>query len=388
MRIPPPARARQPRRRHPARVAHHRGARRHRRAAHRRRRRVHRRLGAGPDLLPDGLRRRLVADGQPRRLAGTVRHRPRGAQGPRLPARRKASRCCRRSTGRPRACRTSGRPDGFHERQVDRWTAFLERIKGRELPGFDEASAWLRAHRPLDFVPGLMHGDYQFANVMFRHGAPARLAAIVDWEMGTVGDPKLDLAWVLQSWPEDTSAPDVSGSGYVDIYGMPSRDELLAHYCRGVRPAGRRHRLLRRPRQVEARRRARAGLPARRRRHRSSRRSARSCSTSWRAPPSSPRRRTTSHDAPPPSVVLRAGRRDPGRPPQPPRGQERPDTGMLNGVGSAIIAGGVRPGDPGCWSSPAPATAPSAPAWTCGLRRAARTSTSGDDEEPRRLSSG
>ena len=61
-----------------------------------------------------------------------------------------------------------GRPDGFHERQVDRWTAFLERIKGRELPGFDVAAAWLRAHRPLDFVPGLMHGDYQFANVMYR----------------------------------------------------------------------------------------------------------------------------------------------------------------------------------------------------------------------------
>jgi aminoglycoside phosphotransferase (APT) family kinase protein len=82
-----------------------------------------------------------------------------------------------------------GRPDGFHERQVDRWTAFLERIKGRELPGFDAASAWLRAHKPIDFVPGLMHGDYQFANVMYRIGAPARLAAIVDWEMGTVGDP-------------------------------------------------------------------------------------------------------------------------------------------------------------------------------------------------------
>ncbi len=47
-----------------------------------------------------------------------------------------------------------------------------------------------------------MHGDYQFPNVMFRHGAPARLAAIVDWEMGTVGDPKLDLAWALQGWPE------------------------------------------------------------------------------------------------------------------------------------------------------------------------------------------
>jgi aminoglycoside phosphotransferase (APT) family kinase protein len=122
-----------------------------------------------------------------------------------------------------------GRPDGFHDRQVDRWTAFLERIKGRELPGFDEAAAWLRAHKPLDFIPGLMHGDYQFANVMYEHGAPARLAAIVDWEMGTVGDPKLDLAWVVQSWPEKDDGSD-SGIGYVDMTGLPSRSDMLAHY--------------------------------------------------------------------------------------------------------------------------------------------------------------
>ena len=102
-----------------------------------------------------------------------------------------------------------GRPDGFHERQVDRWTAFFERIKGREIDGLDVATEWLRTHRPLDFIPGLMHGDYQFANVMYRHGAPAQMAAIVDWEMGTVGDPKLDLGWMVQSWPEDTDAPRV-----------------------------------------------------------------------------------------------------------------------------------------------------------------------------------
>ena len=124
-----------------------------------------------------------------------------------------------------------GRPDGFHERQVDRWTTFLERIKGRELPGFDVAAAWLRAHRPIDYIPGIMHGDYQFANVMYAHGTPARLAAIVDWEMGTVGDPKLDLAWVVQSWPENTDAVEASESSYVDMRGMPARDEVLAHYA-------------------------------------------------------------------------------------------------------------------------------------------------------------
>jgi aminoglycoside phosphotransferase (APT) family kinase protein len=124
-----------------------------------------------------------------------------------------------------------GRPDGFHERQVDRWTAFLERIKGRDLPGFEEAAAWLRAHKPIDYRPGLMHGDYQFANVMYQDGSPATLAAIVDWEMGTVGDPKLDLGWVVQSWPEDTMADEARASSYVDMYAMPSRTQVLEHYA-------------------------------------------------------------------------------------------------------------------------------------------------------------
>lgn len=125
-----------------------------------------------------------------------------------------------------------GRPEGFHDRQVDRWTGFLNRIKGRDLPGFDVAAAWLRTHRPIDFIPGVMHGDYQFANVMFKHGAPARLAAILDWEMGTVGDPKLDLGWVVQSWPSDPNDPDSSAFRYADFSGMPSRDDLVDHYAK------------------------------------------------------------------------------------------------------------------------------------------------------------
>lgn len=132
---------------------------------------------------------------------------------------------------RARGLHDLGRPDGFHERQVDRWTGFLERIRARDLPGLEVATDWLKAHQPLDFVPGLMHGDYQFANVMYRHGAPARLAALVDWEMGTVGDPKLDLAWMVQSWPTDCDAPEPGDMNYVDMRGMPSRDQVVAHYA-------------------------------------------------------------------------------------------------------------------------------------------------------------
>jgi len=121
-----------------------------------------------------------------------------------------------------------GKPEGFLDRQVDRWFAHLEKIKFRDLPGLEEAGAWLRTHTPAHFTPGIIHGDYQFANVMFYNDTPARLAAIVDWEMATVGDPLLDLAWILMTWPD----PDEDRKqGYVDFTGMPSREELMHFYA-------------------------------------------------------------------------------------------------------------------------------------------------------------
>ena len=153
---------------------------------------------------------------------------------------------------RARGLEGLGRPEGFHERQVDRWYAHLERFKFRDIPGLDDAGDWLRGRVPRSYEPGIMHGDYQFANVMFHHGAPARMAAIVDWEMGTVGDPLLDLAWVVMGWPDDTggTGDGTAGAGfgdtelgdggrpagrrvssYVDYTGMPGRDDLLERYA-------------------------------------------------------------------------------------------------------------------------------------------------------------
>ena len=122
-----------------------------------------------------------------------------------------------------------GKPDNFHERQVDRWLAHLDGFKIRDLPGTDVAAEWLRNHKPKSYVPGILHGDYQFANVMFHHGAPGRLAAIVDWEMATIGDPLLDLGWVMMGWPEDPNSDEAGG--YVDYHGMPTRDEMLEYYA-------------------------------------------------------------------------------------------------------------------------------------------------------------
>jgi len=123
-----------------------------------------------------------------------------------------------------------GKPDGFLARQVDRWLAHLAKISFRDLPGLDTAAAWLRAHTPASFVPGILHGDYQFANVMFSHGAPARLAAIVDWEMSTIGDPLLDFGWILMTWP-DPEERGVNTMSYVDYTGMPTRAELIELYA-------------------------------------------------------------------------------------------------------------------------------------------------------------
>jgi aminoglycoside phosphotransferase (APT) family kinase protein len=131
---------------------------------------------------------------------------------------------------RARGLEGFGKPDGFHERQVDRWLAHLKAFKFRDIPGLAVAAAWLRGYRPHSYQPGIIHGDYQFANVMFHHGAPARMAAIVDWEMATIGDPLLDLAWVIMAWP-DPDEERTSG-GYVDYTGMPTRAELLERYAR------------------------------------------------------------------------------------------------------------------------------------------------------------
>jgi aminoglycoside phosphotransferase (APT) family kinase protein len=120
-----------------------------------------------------------------------------------------------------------GRPDGFHDRQVKRWTSFHQKSHGRDLPGLADVAAWLSENRPLDYIPGLMHGDYSLANVLFGEGVPASLAAIIDWEMATVGDPKLDLAWALVSWPDGSDSDGTAGV----LEGMPARRELVEHYA-------------------------------------------------------------------------------------------------------------------------------------------------------------
>lgn len=93
-----------------------------------------------------------------------------------------------------------GRPDGFHERQVARWMRQLESYEARKLPGVREVGRWLAEHQPEAWTPGIMHGDYHTGNLLVAPDSPGRVAAILDWENATIGDPLLDLAGFLRMW--------------------------------------------------------------------------------------------------------------------------------------------------------------------------------------------
>ena len=94
-------------------------------------------------------------------------------------------------------------PEGFLARQVNRWMTQLESYRSRELDSVDQFAAWLAANQPTRGDLTVMHGDYKLDNVLWSRQPPPRVLSVVDFEMTTVGDPLIDLAWALIFWPED-----------------------------------------------------------------------------------------------------------------------------------------------------------------------------------------
>lgn len=127
-----------------------------------------------------------------------------------------------------------GRPHGFLERQVPRWLrelesyAQLDNYRGHGLPT-ERVSGWLTENQPARGPVGIMHGDYHIANVMFDLDGP-QVAAIVDWEMCTIGDPLLDLGWLLATWPDPDESYDIIGTVLGRAGGLPSRETLIHRY--------------------------------------------------------------------------------------------------------------------------------------------------------------
>jgi len=130
-----------------------------------------------------------------------------------------------------------GKPEGFLTRQVSRWSGMLdsyakyESWRGhQDIPGVAQVGRWLDDNCPREFTPGILHGDYTLANVLFHPTTPA-VSAILDWEMSTIGDPLLDLGWLLTSWPR----PDDPTSRKLEpADGFPTPGELLEQYRAGT----------------------------------------------------------------------------------------------------------------------------------------------------------
>jgi aminoglycoside phosphotransferase (APT) family kinase protein len=134
-----------------------------------------------------------------------------------------------------RACGLEGfgKPTGYLERQLRRFGGLWDHNKTRELPRVGELADWLAENLPESPPATIVHGDYRLGNVMMGNGAPARLVAIFDWELATIGDPLADLGYLTVTWteagdPEDTMwrSPDA----VTRAEGFQTRDELVALY--------------------------------------------------------------------------------------------------------------------------------------------------------------
>lgn len=126
-----------------------------------------------------------------------------------------------------------GKPEGFLERQVDRWLGQWARYRTRTLDHADDLASWLQDNMQKTQRHGLVHGDFSFANLMFSSKTPVRLTAVLDWESSTIGDPILDLGHLLSSWTDANSG--ATWGRFTDTrIGFPSRAEIAQRYSQAT----------------------------------------------------------------------------------------------------------------------------------------------------------
>jgi aminoglycoside phosphotransferase (APT) family kinase protein len=119
-----------------------------------------------------------------------------------------------------------GHPQGWLARQTARWRRQLDGYGQHDLPDTDAVCAWLDARVPAPVRPALLHGDAHAGNVLVSTGGP-ELAAILDWELATVGDPRLDLGQLLATWGDAGSVYEARW----DAPGLPTPTQIVAHYA-------------------------------------------------------------------------------------------------------------------------------------------------------------
>lgn len=126
-----------------------------------------------------------------------------------------------------------GRPDGYIDRQLYRWQSQADLTLGkvRDLPRLQAVGDWLRAHKPESPPATIVHGDFKLDNVMFAADAPARLVAIFDWEMATVGDPLADLGYLMHTWGTPPGHVEGDPLPVSALPGFPSREAMARRYA-------------------------------------------------------------------------------------------------------------------------------------------------------------
>jgi aminoglycoside phosphotransferase (APT) family kinase protein len=123
-----------------------------------------------------------------------------------------------------------GRPEGFLERQLRRWHKQLDGSRSREIEGMDELFQQLSDTLPESGAPAIVHGDYRLDNVIV--GADDRVAAVLDWEMATVGDPLTDLGLLIVYWDGMVHVPARALTTAVNpSVGFPRGRELIDRYA-------------------------------------------------------------------------------------------------------------------------------------------------------------
>ena len=135
------------------------------------------------------------------------------------------------------------RPGSYLERQVRRFTQLWGLNATRELPVIDAVAARLARGLPEPLPDTVVHGDYRLGNLMVERRRPDRVQAVLDWEMGAIGDPRADLGYLLATYAEPGGAPSPLGITPVTAQdGFPTKTELVARYAersgRAVGPLG------------------------------------------------------------------------------------------------------------------------------------------------------
>ncbi len=124
-----------------------------------------------------------------------------------------------------------GKPTGYLERQLRRFTGLWEHNRTRELPQVEEVGRWLSANLPQSGSATIVHGDFRLGNTMFAATAPARLVSIFDWEMATIGDPLADVGYLLMHWTQPGDPLGKFNLNNVTLLpGFPTREQLTARY--------------------------------------------------------------------------------------------------------------------------------------------------------------